>query len=264
MQVYIRLLVFFWLSITIADAQSRRSPNPPASGFDATGSDARAVQIADAVMAAMGGRAAWDETQLISWNFDGERKFVWDKWSGDVRIDNLHDDQTILMNINNDMGRVFRNGEEVTNPDSVAKYVKQGKRTWISDSYWLLMPFKLKDAGVTLKYLGDETTRAGRPADVLQLTLKNGSAMSGNRYKIWVDKKTRLVSQWANFPKPTDKEPVFILPWDDYQQHGDILLSGDRGDHDLSDIMVFTGLPGEVFSDFTRTDLSRYPQAQAK
>lgn len=256
------LLLLLWLSVAVTIAQPRRSPNPPASGFDIAGSDARAVQIADAVMTAMGGRTAWDNTQLITWNFDGIRKLVWDKWSGDVRIDNLHDDQTVLLNTTNDMGRVFRNGEELTHPDSVAKYVKEGKRNWINDTYWLLMPFKLKDPGVTLKYIGDETTQAGKPAEVLQVTFKSGNSMPGSRYKIWVDKKSRLVTQWANYAKLADKEPLFTLPWDDYQPHGDILLSGERGDHDLTDIMVFTGLPGEVFSDFTRTDLSRYPQAK--
>ena len=212
MKAVIGCLFLIWFSMTLVVAQLRRAPNPPAPGFDIAGSDPRAVQIADGVMAAM--------------------------------------------------GRVFRNGEELTNPDSVAKYVKQGKRNWLNDSYWLLMPFKLKDNGVTLKYLGDELTQAGKPADVLQLTFKNGPVASGSKYKVWVDKKSHLVSQWAQYPKLTDNDPLFTLPWDDYQTHGSILLSGERGDHDLTDIMVFTGLPGEVFSDFTRTDLSRYPQAK--
>lgn len=262
MNLIIRFLFLLCLSVSASFAQPRRGPNQAAAGFDVAGSDARAVQIADAVMAAVGGQEAWQETQLITWNFDGVRKLVWDKWSGDVRVDNLHDDQTVLLNINNDMGRVFRNGGELTIPDSVTKYVKQAKRNWINDSFWLLMPFRLKDSGATLKYIGDEPTQAGKPAEVLQLTFKNGTIMPGSRYKVWVDKKSRLVTQWAHFPKLTDKDPLFTLPWDDYQPHGDILLSGDRGDHDLTDIMVFTGLPGEVFSDFTRTDLSRYPEAK--
>ena len=260
-KVHLYLLVLL-LNGSFCLAQSRKAPNPPAPGFDVAGSDPRAVQIADEVMAAMGGRAAWDDIQLVAWNFDGVRKFVWDKWSGDVRVDNLHDDQTILLNINNNMGRVYRNGEEVIATDSVSKYVRQGKQNWINDSYWLLMPFRLKEAGVTLKYLGAELSRTGKATDVLQLTLKNGSLAPGARYKIWVDKKTRLVTQWAHFPKLTDKQPIFTLPWDDYEQHGDILLASDRGNLELTDIMIFTGLPGEVFSDFTRTDLSRYPEAK--
>lgn len=262
MKPVVLCFILLWLSVAAVVAQVKKSPNPPVPGFDVAGSDARAVQIADAVMAAIGGREAWDETQLIAWNFDGLRKLVWDKWSGDVRVDNLLDDQTVLLNITNDMGRVFRDGEELTHPDSVTKYVRQGKRNWVNDSFWLLMPFKLKDTGVTLKYLGDEPTQAGKPAEVLQLTFKSASNAPGSKYKVWVDKKSRLVTQWAQYAKVTDTEPLFTHPWDDYQPHGDLLLSGDRGNRDLTDIMVFTGLPGEVFSDFTRTDLSRYPQAK--
>ena len=257
------LLLFLMLSATAGVAQSRKSANPPAPGFDMAGSDPKAVQIADEVMAAMGGRRAWDDTHLIAWNFFGFRKLVWDKWTGTVRVDNLRDDQTVLLNINTDKGRVFRNGKELTEPDSVAKYVKAGKATWINDSYWLVMPFKLKDSGVTLKYLGDTTaTKDGKPADLIQLTFKGVGVTPDNKYHVWIDKQSHLVTQWSHYPKYTDETPRFTLPWSDYQKHGNILLSGERGDRDLTEIMVFSGLPGEVFSDFTRTDFTRYPQAK--
>jgi hypothetical protein len=262
MRLYSFLLLFALIGGTISFAQSKKSANPPAQGFDLAGSDPKAVQLADQVMQAMGGRKAWDNTHMVAWNFFGARKLVWDKWSGDVRVDNLRDDQTIILNINNDKGKVFRGGKELTDPDSVAKYVKQGKGAWINDSYWLFMPFKLKDSGVTLKYLNEDNTKEGKPADVIQMTFKNVGNTPDNKYKIWIDKQSHLVTQWAHYPKYTDEQPRFTLPWADYQQHGGILLSGERGDRDITDIMVFTGLPGEVFSEFTRTDLSRYPQAK--
>lgn len=254
------LLILLLFCESVSLGQSKKNQNPPAPGFDLAGSDARAVQIADEVMNAMGGRKAWDDTHLIAWNFFGARKLVWDKWAGTVRIDNLKDDQTVILNVNTEKGRVFRNGAEVTQPDSVTKYVKQAKAAWINDSYWLVMPFKLKDSGVTLKYLGEEATQDGKPADAIQLTFKSVGVTPDNKYKVWVDKKSHLVSQWSYYPKFTDQQPRFTLPWIDYQKHGKILLSGERGERDLTDIMVFSGLPGEVFSDFTRTDFSRYPQ----
>ncbi len=174
-----------------------------------------------------------------------------------MRVDNVRDDQTVLLNINTDKGRVFRKGAEVTNPDSVAKYVKAGKGAWINDSYWLVMPFKLKDSGVTLKSLGDDNTQEGKAADVLQMTFKNVGNTPDNKYKIWVDKQSHLVTQWAHYPKYTDEQPRFTLPWIDYKEMGGILLSGERGERDLTDIQVFKKLPGTVFSDFTRPDLSQ-------
>ncbi|WP_266369434.1 hypothetical protein [Tellurirhabdus rosea] len=240
----------------------RSSDNPAAAGFDVAGSDARAVQIADQVMAAMGGRKAWDNVHYLAWTFFGNRRLIWDKWTGNVRIDNLKNDQTVVLNVNNEQGRVFRNGKEETGPDSVAKYVKQARAAWINDSYWLVMPYKLKDSGVTLKYLGEEAAQDGKPADVIQLTFKGVGVTPENKYKVWVDKTSHLVSQWAYFPKYTDEAPRFTLPWTDYKKYGGILLSGKRGDRELTDIMVFTGLPGEVFTDFKRPDLSRFPLAK--
>lgn len=254
-----QLFLLAFLLITVpALAQKSKTDNPPAEGFDMAGSDARAVQIADEVMRAMGGRKAWDQTHIIAWTFFGNRHLIWDKWTGNVRVDNLKNDQTVILNVNNDRGKVFRNGKEETNPDSVAKYVKAGKGAWINDSYWLVMPFKLKDSGVTLKYLGEENTMDTKPADVLQLTFKGVGNTPDNKYKVWVDKESRLVSQWAYYAKFSDEKPNFTLPWTDYRQYGDIKLSGKRGPRELTDIRVFTGLPGEVFSSFDRPDLNRY------
>ena len=45
------------------------------------------------------------------------------------------------------------------------------------------MPFKLKNSGVTLKYLGDTTaTKDGKPADVLQLTFEGMGVTPDNKH----------------------------------------------------------------------------------
>lgn len=236
--------------------------NPPAAGFDEAGSDAKAIQIADLAMEAMGGRKNWDKTRYIAWNFFGNRKLIWDKWTGNVRVDNVNNDQTVLLNINTDKGRIFKYGQEQTAPDSVAKFVKSGKGAWINDSYWLLMPFKLKDSGVTLKYIGEEKTQDGVEADLIQLTFKGVGNTPDNKYKVWVNKANHLVWQWAYFPKFDAEKPGFVRPWIDYKKHGKILISGERGDRDLTDIMVFDKLPENIFTDFKRPDLSQYPVAK--
>lgn len=56
--------------------------NPPAEGFDLAHSDPAAVELADSIMAAMGGRKNWDKTRFISWNFFGRRNLVWDRQEG--------------------------------------------------------------------------------------------------------------------------------------------------------------------------------------
>lgn len=203
--------------------------NPPASGFNAKGSDAKAIAIADAVMAAMGGRQAWEETRCISWTFFGRRKLSWDKQAGICNIEWLNRPQNITVNLNDGTGKVSLKGVLQTHPDSLAKYLDIGKKVWINDSYWLVMPFKLKDSGVTLKYLGEAKTEAGENADLLQMTFSGVGVTPENKYQVWVDKKTHLVTQWAYFEKFSDEKPAIVNPWGDYKRYGKILLSGSRG-----------------------------------
>jgi len=51
-----KLLLFALAAITLAACSTTRRANPAASGFDLSGSDTKASEIADEVMAAMGGR----------------------------------------------------------------------------------------------------------------------------------------------------------------------------------------------------------------
>ncbi|MTI33052.1 hypothetical protein [Xanthovirga aplysinae] len=233
--------------------------NPPMAGFDEKNSDQEAIAIADEVMKAMGGRQNWDETRYISWNFFGARQLIWDKWKGDVRIEYPKKDLKILVNIHNLKGRVWKGTEEVTQSDSLAKYLQKGKSIWINDSYWLCLPFKLKDSGLTLKYMGErEDQEENAIDDVLELTFDKVGDTPQNKYRVYVDRENHLVSAWEYFPNTTDKEASFSTPWKDYQQYGKILLSGNRGEKELKDIRVFKELPESVFTSFEELDLSLY------
>ena len=236
-------------------ATENQPENPPAEGFNEAGSDAQAIQVADEVMAAQGGRKNWDDTRYLTWNFFGNRRHVWDKQTGDVRVDYLKEDRKVLLNLNTGQGKVYKDGAEVTHPDSLAKYLQQGKEAWINDSYWLVMPYKLKDSGVTLKYLREDTTEAGQPADVLQLTFQDVGVTPQNRYEVYVDKQNRLVSQWAFYPNASDQEPRFVRPWDDYQTYGNIKLSGGRGNTNITEIKVLEQVPEGTFTSLEPVDL---------
>src|SRR5574341_2122412 len=63
------------------------SGNPPAPGFNLAGSDAKAIAIADEVMDKLGGRENWDKTRYVTWRFFGRRLHVWDKWTGNARVE---------------------------------------------------------------------------------------------------------------------------------------------------------------------------------
>jgi len=228
--------------------QTEHYGNPPAEGFNAADSDEQAIRIADEVMEAMGGRAAWDATRYLKWTFFGRRTLWWDKVTGQVRIEVPADSAVYLVNIHHATGKVLLHGKDISASDSLQQYVEQGVSIWINDAYWLLMPFKLKDSGVTLKYMGQDTMQGGTPADVLQLTFQEVGRTPDNKYLVYVDQQDRLVKQWQFFGSFTDAEPRFTTPWHAYQRYGNILLSGDRGRSQLTDIAVLENLPPETFT----------------
>ena len=224
--------------------------NYPAEGFDVEGSDPLAIVLADKAMEAMGGRKAWDETRYLSWNFFNARTLVWDKWKGDVRIDFLKEDLKIIVNIHDLKGKVMKGGQELTNTDSLTKYLTKGKDVWINDSYWLVMPFNLKDSGVTLSYLKEDTTLTGKQAHILELVFKDVGVTPENYYEVWIDPETNLVCQWAFYRTHAEPEANFVLPWEDYKQYGKILLSGNRGKREVTDIKVLESIPENTFTTF--------------
>jgi hypothetical protein len=249
--------------VATAIADEAPAPNPPAPGFDITGSDTRAVEIADEVMAAMGGRTAWDSTRHLRWRFFGRRLHVWDKQTGDIRIETVDADVTlvILMNLGSKDGTAFRNGEPITDPEELAALLDRGEELWINDSYWMFMPYKLKDSGVTLRFVGDGELLDGRPADVLELTFENVGRTPENKYRIYVARDTRLVERWDFYDKASDPEPRFSTPWYGWKPFGNILLSADRGDSDHSEIAVLDSLPRSVYTDPAPVDWSAIDQA---
>ena len=231
---------------------------PEMEGFNKEASDSAAIAIADSVMLAMGGWDSWQNTHFISWNFFDARKLIWDKWTGNVRINSLKNDFEAILNIHDNQGRVMLNGKEITEPDSLQQLLDQAKSYWINDSYWLVMPYKLKDSGVTLKYAGQDDIENAGPSYILQLTFDNVGITPENKYKVWVDKQSFLVRQWAFFRSADQDTANFITPWNNYQNYGGILLSGDRGQRNISEIMVFEELPEEVFSSFEPVNLEQY------
>jgi hypothetical protein len=153
-----------------------RQENPPLPGFDLEGSDSKAVQIANEVMSALGGRKAWDQRRYLTWNFFGRRTHVWDKHTGDLRFEN--EGSVVLMNLNSKKGRVWRNGQELKDPAELEK--------------------ALYDA---------------------------------------------------------DPEPAFRIPWLNWERHGRILLSADRGERKHQNLAVLDSVPRAVFQSPEALDL---------
>ena len=214
------------------------------------GSDARAVEIAQATVTAMGGWDAFDATRFVSWNFFGRRQHHWDRQSGDLRIewtrDGVHN--VILINVRTKHGLAFRDGE-LLEGDAAARALESGDQVWINDSYWMFMPYKMLDPGVTLKYIGEKTTADGSEAWVLDLTFADVGYTPENRYHVYVGKRSGLVEQWDFYAEASNEEPDFSSPWKDWRTFGEIKLATNHGRDRNWKIAVHKTLPETIFSD---------------
>jgi hypothetical protein len=213
-------------------------------------------------MAAMGGRAAWDQSRYLVWRFFGNRLHIWDRFTGRERIESTDrktgSRQVLLMNLGTMQGQVFVDGREVTDAAQRSAALRNGHEAWINDSYWLLMPYKLKDSGVTLRYKGTGVLLDGRPADILVLTFAGVGVTPQNKYDVYLAKDSGLVEQWAYYEKVSDPSPEFILPWLSWRRYGQILLSGDRGkEGSLTDLAVLNEVPDSVFTQSAPVDLKQ-------
>jgi hypothetical protein len=202
--------------------------------------------------AQMGGQKALDDINTLSWNFFNVRSLTWNKKTNDVRIDWRNENSVYLINTKTKKGSILKNGLELTEPDSLNKYIKDAYDIWINDSYWLLMPFKLDDPGVNLSYVGTMASKAMDQCDVVEMTFNEVGVTPNNKYFIFFDKATGLVSQWDYFTNVTDAQPRFSTPWLNYITYGKVKLSGDRGDRQITDIHVFKRLDNSVFNNFKR------------
>ena len=212
--------------------------------------DKKAEAIVKEMLIAMGGANNYNNTHFIQWDFVN-RKLSWDKWTGNVRVENPTANQVILVNINTLKGKVYENGVLLADETKANGLLEKAKNWWINDSYWLVMPWKLQDPGVTLAYVKTDKLPNGKTADILQLTFSAVGVTPENKYWLYVDKENHLIQQWAYYKNFNDAEPKFMKPWNNYQKAGNILLSFDRPNEDVGpkNVVVKSTFDSAIFTE---------------
>ncbi len=272
------------LLLPLLCAAPARAAAPP-QAFDPTQSDPRALAIADLVMAALGGARAWEQTRFLYFAFAVERdsgravyrSHLWDRWDGRLRYQATGRDGTpvvVLMDVNSRRGEAYRLPREAPapggplegggapaapvrlDPDSSRPVLDEAYEAWINDTYWLLMPYKMKDPGVRLKYAG-EASRDGVEYDLIELTFDDVGLTPRDRYWAHVNRRTHLMDRWSYVLQddPPGREPT-IWDWTGWTRRGLILLCPEKVSkrkgavvkirHTLLD--VYDALPDVYFS----------------
>jgi hypothetical protein len=167
--------------------------------------DAKAEEIAHAVMNAMGGEKAWYAAHFVRFDFIVDlgakvverRSHLWDKMTGRYRVEDKTKDgkpRVVLFNINDRNGDAYVDGKKLEGPAS-AKAVKDAYEAFINDMYWLAMPWKWLDQGVHLQYLGPKTMGTDK-GDVVRLTFAHVGLTPGDLYDVFVSAQSHLMTHW--------------------------------------------------------------------
>lgn len=213
--------------------------NPPSEGFDIANSDPAAVELADSILAASGGRKAWDKIRFISWQ-DGANNFYWDKAAGNVRVES-DSNRISIYNLGTIDGRLSFKGQEISDSVTLSKGIKQDHENWQSAARKIFMPFLLKDRNVFLKYFGEETFN-GERCNLLEVNV--GKTTSPVKYLLYVSLTNNRIVRSDLFSSDT---VATSYHYREYQNLGGIWVSIPA--KDVVNLRVDAQLDEKLFTD---------------
>jgi len=244
--------VYLLLIGTLACNGIDKSSDSAATQIEGAKGDSLALELATKVENAVGGQENWNKVHYLKFQFFSSRIWYWDKFKNRYRVESLKKGYRIAGTLDGKETKLWANGREETSPDSIAQYKQLAYEVWINDTYWLILPFKIKDPGVHLKYLGPRPIDSLHSATCLEMTFDQVGVTPDNLYHLYVDTTTNHIVYWEYYEHRTDTVPGLSNVWDHYQQYGPVTLSSGRGERGLKDIAVLDVLPDKLFEDITK------------
>ncbi len=226
--------------------------------------DAKAEEVARAMMQAMGGEDAWNAAHFVRFDFKviaGGKTVVnnhhlWDRKDGRYRLERTTKDgkpEVTLFSIGayerSKEGLAYLNGK-MLDGDAAKKSLEGAYASYINDSWWLSMPWKWFAPGVNLKYLGTQT-RGNEVDDEVELTFDHVGLTPGDMYHAFVSKDTHLMTHW-DYVLQSHEKGSWDWQYGDY--HGVKLasnhISADRkASINMGDVRVLDAVDDAFFTD---------------
>lgn len=186
-----------------------RSP-AAAPAFDRAGSDPKALEIADRVLAAAGGQATWNAAKQIRWSgsittgkttppvtFDE----AWDRWNGRHynRLHSAAGDVVVMRSLyeagGTAFGEVGHNRQAIGTADS-ERAMANARERWELDTTTLFLPFLLEAPGTKLELVGEAPGEAGQPPlDDLKVTFDPKDPTRTATYHAMVNRGTNQIER---------------------------------------------------------------------
>ncbi len=207
-----------------------------ASSPMATFTDGDVQRVHDRMMEAMDPNGEYAKRRYLAFTWliqraGGEavgRSHRWDRWSGDVRVEGPTDQGTLVAVFNTnspDQGRVWVDGNEVLDA-SRSEWLGRAQGMHVNDAYWLVMPYKWTDPGVTTRYLGEESDDDGTIWEIVELSFDNVGRTPQNVYHAYISPASGLMERWAHY-RTADAEPSYAV-WREWTSFGGARLPLDR------------------------------------
>lgn len=212
------------------------SAEPAAAPAPRGEADPLAAEIAKQLTDAMGGRAAWEELPYLRFDFvvvsEGKEsarfRHWWDKKNGRARVEGPDDKgQAVaaIFSLADRRGISFTDGMPDADSASIASHIQSGYERWVNDTYWLVMPFKLRDPGTRLQHARTEAGESGETYDVLELSFSPGVGLTpDDRYWLYVNRATHLIDRWE-FVLTGRQPPPQGASWESWTSVGPVRLS---------------------------------------
>ena len=226
----------YFLIVVLAACGTKQAPQKNSTGNVA---DDKAIELTDRMMNAMGGARAWSETRYLRFDFvvkaDGKElarhQHLWDKFTGRYRIQGkLKDGKSYCIlyeDINKKTGRVFVDGKLLTGKDADDK-LQYGYNRFINDTYWIIMPWKLKDPGVSLRYDGlQQDSLSGMKYEVIHLSFDQVGLTPKDQYWAFINPETYLMDKWRFFLQDSEDGSYY---WKNWKSYGVLKFSDDKED----------------------------------
>jgi hypothetical protein len=206
------------IALALALAAPARAASPP--------SDPHAIAIANQVMQALGGADRWNKLHGLRWSFEASvhdtikssRHHAWDKMNGWHRVEGVSrtgQKFVFIERLDGSKGMAWMDGQPIAG-DSLTKLVTRAKSMWTNDTYWMLMPYKLRDPGVTLRDAG-EAHEGAKTYDKIALSFDHVGETPGDHYWIYVNRANHRIEKWDMILEG-DQPPAQSWTWDDWVQ----------------------------------------------
>ncbi|MCB9888114.1 MAG: hypothetical protein H6836_00970 [Planctomycetes bacterium] len=205
-----------------------------------------ALALATAV-ARRGGHTGWRQVDNLVFTFAGGRRLYWDRRAGKVRVEVLDGRGRGQITVYDTAARK----NTLVHPASRG-VARSAEGVWINDTYWLLAPLKVLDAGVRLAV---EAPREGDDKHTARLRLRfHGVGLTPqNQYVLHVDRRDGQVLRWDYFPTVDTASPR-SWAFAGYCRVGPLWLSlsrpavGRGRAIELTDVAVNVTAPADVWT----------------